>query len=169
MESVLKGTGEYEVSQDYENQIDALRNSLRTKNTEYVDEGVYSFAVGTIFMDLVRESEKCGDYLMNVVEAKMGKRDNVPDTGVLHIDVIQKTAIIGDTPLELDHTEFELLSLLSSNPGRVFSKLELQELVWPQEAVGDRVVDDYIRNIRLKLGTFAGHISSKAGYGYYYE
>lgn len=169
MESVLKGTGEYEVSQDYENQIDALRNSLRTKNTEYVDEGVYSFAVGTIFMDLVRESEKCGDYLMNVVEAKMGKRDNVPETGDLHIDMIQKTAIIGDTPIELDHTEFELLSLLSSNPGRVFSKLELQELVWPQEAVGDRVVDDYIRNIRLKLGTLAGHISSKAGYGYYYE
>lgn len=169
MESVLKGTGEYEVSQNYENQIDALRNSLRTKNTEYVDEGVYSFAVGTIFMDLVRESEKCGDYLMNVVEAKMGKRDNVPDTGVLHIDVIQKTAIIGDTPLELDHTEFELLSLLSSNPGRVFSKMELQELVWPQEAVGDRVVDDYIRRLRSKLGTLAGHISSKAGYGYYYE
>ena len=169
MESVLKGTGEYEVSQDYENQIDALRNSLRTKNTEYVDEGVYSFAVGTIFMDLVRESEKCGDYLMNVVEAKMGKRDNVPETGVLHIDVIQKTAIIGDTPLELDHTEFELLSLLSSNPGRVFSKLELQELVWPQEAVGDRVVDDYIRRLRSKLGTLAGHISSKAGYGYFYE
>ena len=42
-----------------------------------VDEGLYSFSVGTIYVDLVRECEKCGDYIINVVEAKMGgKRGN---------------------------------------------------------------------------------------------
>ena len=73
---ILKGEGEYVTSQVYENRIDSLRNTLRVKNTEYVDEGVYSFAVGTIFIDLIRECEKCGDYVMNVVETKFGKREN---------------------------------------------------------------------------------------------
>lgn len=170
MEAVLKGTGEYEVSQDYELRIDSLRNTLRTKNTEDVDEGVYSFAVGTIFIDLVRECEKCGDYVINVVEAKLGKRDNVPDSSSLHIDVAQKSAKIDGTPLNLTHTEFELLSLLTSNPGRVFSREELVELVWPKDmAAGERSVDTDLRNIRTKLGSHSEHIRTKSGYGYYYE
>ncbi|MBQ8061616.1 MAG: Na/Pi symporter [Bacteroidales bacterium] len=170
MEGVLKGTAEYEASQDCENSIDSLRNTLRARNTEDVDEGVYSFAVGTVFIDLVRECEKCGDYVMNVVEAKLGKRDNAPETGSIQIDVVQKTAMIDGVPLDLTRTEFELLSLFTSNPGRVFSRSELLELVWPKDVVvGERVVDVNIRHIRAKLGTMAEHIHTKAGYGYYYE
>ncbi len=82
MESVLKGTGTYDASRDYENRIDSLRNVLRSRNAEDVDEGAYSFAIGTIFIDLVRECEKCGDYVMNVVEAKLGgKRDGFAEGG----------------------------------------------------------------------------------------
>ena len=170
MEAVLKGTGDYEVSQDYENSIDALRNTLRAKNAEDVDEGVYSFAVGTIFIDLVRECEKCGDYVINVVESKMGKRDSAPETGSLHIDIVQKSASIDGVPLDLTRTEFELLSLFTSNPGKVFSRSELLDLVWPKDViVGERVVDVNIRHIRSKLGSLAEHIRTKAGYGYYYE
>jgi len=169
MEAVLKGTGDYDVSQDYENSIDALRNVLRAKNTADVDDNVYSFAVGTIFIDLVRECEKCGDYVMNVVEAKMGKRDNVPDTGALKIDTVRRSASVDGAPLDLTRAEFELLSLLSSNPGRVFAPEELLELVWPKGLEGDRGVDDHIRSIRAKLGTLSDHIRTKAGYGYYYE
>ena len=170
MEAILKGTGDYEVSQDYENRIDALRNILRAKNAEDVDEGTYSFAVGTIFIDLIRECEKCGDYVMNVVEAKMGKRDNAPETGTLQIDVAQKTASVAGEPLDLTRTEFELLSLLTSNPGRIFSRGELLELVWPKDvAAGERVVDVDIRHIKEKIGVLSDHIRTKAGYGYYYE
>ena len=74
---VLKGTGNQEVSLDYEDRIDNLRTRLRNQNAADVDEGLYSFSVGTIYVDLVRECEKCGDYIINVVEAKMGgKRGN---------------------------------------------------------------------------------------------
>lgn len=170
MEAVLKGTGDYDVSQDYENRIDQLRNVLRARNAADVDEGAYSFSVGTIFIDLVRECEKCGDYVINVVEAKMGKRDNVPETGSLQIDVVQKSASIDGTPVDLTRTEFELLSLLTSNPGRVFSRSELLELVWPKDVVvGERVVDVNIRRIRAKLGDLSERICTKSGYGYYYE
>lgn len=170
MERILKGEGEHEVSQQLENQIDSLRSSLRAKNTEDVDEGVYSFAVGTIFIDLVRECEKCGDYVINVVEAKMGKRDNEKETGALQLDLSQKTASVDGVALDLTKTEFELLNLLSSNPGRIFSRSELLDLVWPKDViVGERVVDVNIRRIRAKLGREANHIRTRAGYGYYYE
>lgn len=170
MSAVLKGTGDYETCQDFENRIDSLRNTLRTRNTEDVDEGVYSFAVGTIFIDLVRECEKCGDYVINVVEAKLGKRDSSSEIGGLHIDMVQKIASINGVPISLTHTEFELLSLLTSNPGRIFSNGELLELVWPKDvATSEREVDTDIRHIRTKLGNLAEHICTKAGYGYYYE
>ena len=170
MEAVLKGEGDYETSQDYENRIDSLRNVLRAKNTEDVDEGVYTFAVGTIFIDLVRECEKCGDYVINVVEAKLGKRDGVPATGSVQIDLARKSVTVNGFSIDLTRTEFELLSLFTSNPGRVFSRGELLELVWPKdEAVGERVVDVNIRRIRDKLGVQSEHIHTKSGYGYYYE
>ena len=169
MEAILKGTGDYDVSQDYENRIDALRNNLRAKNTEYVDEGVYSFAVGTIFVDLIRECEKCGDYVMNVVEAKMGKRDGVPENGTIQIDTVKKTATVSGVMLDLTRSEFELLSLLTSNPGKVFSSGELLELIWTKDAdASERTVDADIRHIREKLGNLGDHISAKSG-GYSYE
>ncbi len=85
MHKVLKGTGDPNHSQELEDRIDSLRTVLRDQNTENVDEGTYSFTVSTIFIDLVRECEKCGDYVINVVEAKMGKRseegyNTVPST-----------------------------------------------------------------------------------------
>ena len=160
MEAVLKGEGDYETSQDYENRIDSLRNVLRAKNTEDVDEGVYTVAVG----------EKCGDYVINVVEAKLGKRDGVPATGSVQIDLARKSVTVNGVSIDLTRTEFELLSLFTSNPGRVFSRGELLELVWPKdEAVGERVVDVTIRRIRDKLGAQSEHIHTTSGYGYYYE
>ena len=167
---VLKGTGDNETSLDLENRIDALRTKLRNQNTVDVDEGVYSFAVGTIFTDLVRECEKCGDYVINVVESKMGKRDNTPESGNLQIDVTRKEAFIDGDVLDLTKTEFELLSLLASNPGRIFSRAELLELVWPKDSdAGEREVDACIRRLRITLGNLADRIRSDAGYGYYYD
>ena len=143
MEAVLKGEGDYET---------------------------YTFAVGTIFIDLVRECEKCGDYVINVVEAKLGKRDGVPATGSVQIDLARKSVTVNGVSIDLTRTEFELLSLFTSNPGRVFSRGELLELVWPKdEAVGERVVDVTIRRIRDKLGAQSEHIHTTSGYGYYYE
>lgn len=75
MTALLSGDGDPEVSFAIENEIDSLRNELRAQNTLDIDNGVYSFAVGTIYMDIIRECEKCGDYVKNVVESKYGKRD----------------------------------------------------------------------------------------------
>ena len=170
MEAVLAGNGQYETSQELELGINNLRNTLRDRNAADVDEGVYSFADGTVYIDLVRECEKCGDYIINVVEAKLGKRESSTESSLLQIDSANKLAKIDGAPIDLTRTEFELLSLLVSNPGRVFSKTEILEAVWPKDsAAGERVVDVDIRNIRAKLDLQAEHIKTKAGYGYYYE
>lgn len=61
---------------EVEKKINALRNTLRQQNIDNVDNHVYSYEAGTVFMDMVNECEKTGDYVMNVVEARMGVDHN---------------------------------------------------------------------------------------------
>ncbi len=59
---------------DIENNINNCRNQLRAQNIVDVNNHLYTYAEGTIFIDLVNECEKLGDYVVNVVEARMGTR-----------------------------------------------------------------------------------------------
>ena len=55
-----------------ENEINNYRNQLKSQNITDVNNREYTYAVGTIYMDLINECEKLGDYVVNVVEARMG-------------------------------------------------------------------------------------------------
>ena len=57
-----------------ENEINNYRNQLKSQNITDVNNHEYTYAVGTIYMDLINECEKLGDYVVNVVEARMGTR-----------------------------------------------------------------------------------------------
>ena len=57
-----------------ENEINNYRNQLKSQNINDVNNREYTYAVGTIYMDLISECEKLGDYVVNVVEARMGLR-----------------------------------------------------------------------------------------------
>ena len=57
-----------------ENEINNYRNQLKTQNITDINNREYNYAVGTIYMDLINECEKLGDYVVNVVEARMGIR-----------------------------------------------------------------------------------------------
>jgi phosphate:Na+ symporter len=57
-----------------ENEINNYRNQLKQQNIIDVNNHEYTYAVGTIYMDLVNECEKLADYVVNVVEARMGTR-----------------------------------------------------------------------------------------------
>lgn len=56
-------------SQNFENEINNLRNQLKTQNVEDVKDGKYPYNISTLYMDIVVECEKIGDYIINVVEA----------------------------------------------------------------------------------------------------
>ncbi len=57
-----------------ENEINNYRNQLKSQNIIDINNHEYTYAVGTIYMDLIAECEKLGDYVVNVVEARMGTR-----------------------------------------------------------------------------------------------
>lgn len=70
--SGIKDEQDISVSEGIESRINSLRDNLKQENIESVDTHVYSYDNGTIFNDLIGESEKTGDYVMNVVEARLG-------------------------------------------------------------------------------------------------
>ena len=67
---VLQGEADTEKSFRLEAAINECRDRLRDQNVNAVDEHDYSYACSTTYMDLVAECEKCGDYIVNVVETK---------------------------------------------------------------------------------------------------
>lgn len=60
-------------TRDIEQKINDLRDELKLQNTTDVNSRKYGFAIGTMFIDIISECEKLGDYVVNVVEARLGK------------------------------------------------------------------------------------------------
>ena len=60
-----------------ENEINNYRNQLKLQNINDINNHKYTYAVGTVYMDLINECEKVGDYVVNVVEARMGTRQRI--------------------------------------------------------------------------------------------
>jgi len=61
---------------EVEKKINAIRDEWRLRNVTDVDNHVYTYEAGTVFMDMINESEKTGDYVMNVMEARLGIHHN---------------------------------------------------------------------------------------------
>lgn len=57
-----------------ENEINNYRNQLKSQNINDVKSHEYTYAIGTMYMDIICECEKLGDYVINVVEARMGTK-----------------------------------------------------------------------------------------------
>jgi phosphate:Na+ symporter len=57
-----------------ENEINNFRDQLKSQNINDVNNHVYTYGIGTIYMDIINECEKLGDYVINVVEARMGTK-----------------------------------------------------------------------------------------------
>ena len=77
MNKLMKGRKEsFDVNRSFniEHEINNYRNQLKQQNIVDINNHEYTYAVGTIYMDLINECEKLGDYVVNVVEARMGIR-----------------------------------------------------------------------------------------------
>ena len=87
---------------------------------------------------------------------------------IMNLD--KKTVSIEGEDVPFTKTEFELLNLLLSERGRVFSRQELIERIWPKDVlVLDRTVDVNITRLRKKIGPFAKCIVTRLGFGYYFD
>jgi two-component system alkaline phosphatase synthesis response regulator PhoP len=90
------------------------------------------------------------------------------EIGDLEIDLEQIVVRRGEERIELAKKEFDLLTLLASKPGKVFSREEIFNKVWGTDViVGNRTIDVHIRKLREKLGDH--YIKTIKGIGYKFE
>ena len=88
----------------------------------------------------------------------------------LVINVPQKKVTIEGEEISLTKKEFEILSLLLQNAGRVFSREDILSKVWNDEVyVLDRTIDVNITRLRKKIGEYGKNIVTRLGYGYCFE
>ena len=91
--------------------------------------------------------------------------------GSITLDLAERAAWRDGEPVDLTAKEFDLMVLLMQNPGRVYSRENLLNLVWGYEYIGEfRTVDVHIRRLREKLEPDPAnpeHILTKWGVGYY--
>ncbi len=88
----------------------------------------------------------------------------------LLLNLNKKSVSVDGEDVPFTKTEFELLRLLLEERGRVFSRQELIDRVWPKDVlVLDRTVDVNITRMRKKIGKFAKCIVTRLGFGYYFD
>ncbi|KAB7704206.1 response regulator [Bacillus aerolatus] len=90
--------------------------------------------------------------------------------GPLTLDIHSYKAVVDGVSLSLTLKEYELLSLLARNTGKVFSREQLLQSVWGEDYNGsERTVDTHIKTLRLKLKEHAPLIKTVWGIGYKFE
>ena len=106
--------------------------------------------------------------------AQSGQQDKAANRltrGPIVLDAVERSAWRDGTPVVLTAKEFDLMELLLRNPGRVYSRENLLNVVWGYEYVGElRTVDVHIRRLREKLEPDPAnpeYILTKWGVGYY--
>ena len=103
--------------------------------------------------------------------AEQKKAGAVLEAGHIKLDTAARAAWRDGTPVELTAKEFDLMELLLRNPGRVYSRENLLNVVWGYEYIGDyRTVDVHVRRLREKLELDPANpefIRTKWGVGYY--
>ena len=88
----------------------------------------------------------------------------------LLLNLDKKSVSVDGEDVPFTKTEFESLRLLLEERGRVFSRQELIDRVWPKDVlVLDRTVDVNITRMRKKIGKFAKCIVTRLGFGYYFD
>jgi two-component system alkaline phosphatase synthesis response regulator PhoP len=91
--------------------------------------------------------------------------NNLITIGGIVIDRERYMISVDNEEMVLPRKEFELLSLLASKPGKVFTREEIYSSVWGEQViVGDRTIDVHIRKLREKIGD--EHIKTLKGIGY---
>jgi DNA-binding response OmpR family regulator len=90
--------------------------------------------------------------------------------GEIEMDLERFEVRIAGNPVELTTTEFKLLHLLASKPGRVFTRDQLLDQIWGGEKIVlDRTIDVHVKNLREKMGPTARILKNIRGVGYKIE
>mgnify|MGYP000045525245 FL=1 len=108
--------------------------------------------------------------LRRTMEKRQHTQNNIISYQGLELNLDKKTVSIDGEDVPFTKTEFEILHLLLDEKGRVFSRQELIDRIWPKDVlVLDRTVDVNITRLRKKIGRFSKCIVTRLGFGYYFD
>ena len=100
-------------------------------------------------------------------------KENIIEVGDLRMDLDNRRVNLSDKEINLTSKEFELLELLATHAGKVYSRAMLLQMVWGKDNPGDvRTVDVHIRRLREKIEYNASepkYVQTKWGVGYYFR
>ena len=102
-------------------------------------------------------------------EARHQSQARVRFAGELAIDYLERRLFFGQEEIPLTKKEFDIVELLSQNPGQVFDKERIYEKIWGYDSEGSSgVVAEHIRRIRTKIAahTDRGYLETVWGCGY---
>ena len=106
-------------------------------------------------------------------EVQAAVKSSVIENGEFRFDIENRRLFIKDVEINLTSKEFDILELLVTHPGKVYSRDNLKELVWGKEYSGDaRTVDVHVRRLREKIEETPGapkYVQTKWGVGYFYK
>ena len=107
------------------------------------------------------------EHVQQIVSADRARQTEAITYHNLHLNPETYQVTLDERPKDLTRTEFDLLHLLISNPGRVFSRAYLLDTIWGENYIpGDRSVDNAILRLRKKLGDLGDAIETLWGVGY---
>lgn len=113
-----------------------------------------------VFLSRIWSHIQKRQHLLKVAEAHAENK--------LGVDAEKMLIYKGDEIIELPFKEFRLVQVLTSEPGKVFSRREIMEKIWGEDAnVDQRVIDVYVRNLRKKIG--AEFFKTIKGVGYKFQ
>lgn len=108
--------------------------------------------------------------LHRTIDQKPEEEQRLIKYETLEMNLDKKTVKVDNEDISFTKTEYELLKLLLNERGRVFSRQELIDRVWPSDVlVLDRTVDVNITRLRKKIGPYSKNIVTRLGYGYYFD
>lgn len=160
-------------------EMDGIETCIRIREIEGLKNVAISFltARGEDYSQIAGFDAGGDDYIMKPVKPRIlvsrikallrrhSETVASPSTSGVSIDHERYEANVDGNPINLPRKEFELLSLLMSKPGKVFTRELIMSTVWGDEVVvGDRTIDVHIRKLREKIGS--QYISTVKGVGY---
>ncbi|MDH4139210.1 MAG: response regulator transcription factor [Coriobacteriia bacterium] len=160
---MLPGIDGYEVARRLRSQSDVPIMMLSAKDTD-VDKAV-GLGIGADDyltkpfspLELVARSKAHVRRLMATREKTGGAEvaepgDEVVEAGPIRVDTATYSVTVRGEPVELTAKEFEILRLLASHPGRVYTKAQIYQLVWEEDFGGDySTVQVHVRRLRTKI------------------
>lgn len=141
---------------------------VTAKDTE--DDTVAGFEIGAD--DYIAKPFSIREVISRVqaVLRRTEGKDNGEQDDHISIDMDRKVVVIDGKDIELTKTELEILNLLKSHPGMVYSREEILAKVWSTEVVVlGRTVDVNITRLRKKLGKYGACVITRHGYGYCFD